>query len=116
METGRKKDVVLVVGGSGYLGLHVLEALAASPSDYTIAFTYQSHPPSPELLQKLPNVLVFELDLCSGIGLAEISKALDNVSHHAHTYTLCLSRSLSASFSFCSLTLSRIGGRSWFLI
>jgi hypothetical protein len=76
---GDKKRVVLVVGGSGYLGLHVLEALAASPCDYTLAYTYQSHPPSPELLQKIPHVLPLPLDLRTGHGLESIFDKLGTV-------------------------------------
>lgn len=74
-----KKGVVLVVGGSGYLGLHVLEALAASPCDYTVAYTYQTHPPSPELLEKIPDVLPLPLDLLTGHGLENIFDKLGTV-------------------------------------
>lgn len=76
---GDKKRVVLVVGGSGYLGLHVLEALAASPCDYTLAYTYHSHPPSPELLEKIPHVLPLPLDLRTGHGLESIFDKLGTV-------------------------------------
>ncbi|KAG0593959.1 hypothetical protein M758_UG035400 [Ceratodon purpureus] len=74
---GEKKKVVLVGGGSGYLGLHVLEALACAPCDYTLAYTYNSHPAPADLVEKLPNVLAFRLNLRSGEGMEEISKSLD---------------------------------------
>jgi len=74
-----RKKVILLVGGSGYLGLHVLEALASS-CDYTLAYTYNSHPAPAQLVEKLPNVLAFHLDLRSGDGLDEISKSLNTVS------------------------------------
>lgn len=70
-----KRKVILLVGGSGYLGLHVLEALASS--DYTLAYTYNSHP-SPAA--QLPNVLAFHLNLRNGDGLDAMAKALGTVS------------------------------------
>lgn len=79
---GEKTRVILLVGGSGYLGLHVLEALASSssPCGYTLAYTYNSHAAPANLVEKFPSVLAFRLDLRSGEGLEEISKALDTVS------------------------------------
>lgn len=76
---GEKTRVILLVGGSGYLGLHVLEALASSssPCGYTLAYTYNSHAAPADLVEKFPGVLAFRLDLRSGEGLEEISKALD---------------------------------------
>lgn len=77
-EKKKRKKAILLVGGSGYLGLHVLEALASSPlCDYTLAYTYNSHPAPAQLVEKLPNVVAFRLDLRNGDGLHEISKSLD---------------------------------------
>lgn len=69
-----KRKVILLVGGSGYLGLHVLEALASS--DYTLAYTYNSHPAPAQL----PNVLAFHLNLRNGDGLDAMAMALGTVS------------------------------------
>ncbi|XP_024377112.1 uncharacterized protein [Physcomitrium patens] len=76
MAESREKKVILLVGGSGYLGLHLLEDLASPTCDCTLAYTYNSHPAPAELVDKLPNVLAFHLDLRSGEGLQEISKSL----------------------------------------
>jgi hypothetical protein len=80
LPNGNKKEVILVTGGSGYLGLHLIEALAKGfSSQYDVAYTYQSHPPSPELHQKLPNVHSFQVDLRTGRGLDIISSTLGHV-------------------------------------
>jgi hypothetical protein len=80
LPNGTKKEVILVTGGSGYLGLHLIEALAKGfSSQYNVAYTYQSHPPSPELHQKLPNVHSFQVDLRTGHGLDIISSTLGHV-------------------------------------
>jgi hypothetical protein len=80
LPNGTKKEVILVTGGSGYLGLHLIEALAKGfSSQYDVAYTYQSHPPSPELHQKLPNVHSFQVDLRTGCGLDIISSTLGHV-------------------------------------
>jgi hypothetical protein len=80
LPNGTKKEVILVTGGSGYLGLHLIEALAKGfSSQYDVAYTYQSHPPSPELHQKLPNVHSFQVDLRTGRGLDIISSTLGHV-------------------------------------
>ena len=86
MAPGGEKKVILLVGGSGYLGLHVIEALASSPCDYTLAYTYNSHPAPADLAEKFPNVLAFRLDLRSGEGLEEISKLLDTVRRSCEQY------------------------------
>ncbi|CAK9276131.1 unnamed protein product [Sphagnum jensenii] len=76
MEDG-KSDLVVVVGGSGYLGLHLLAELAKCQAHkYRVAYTYHSQPPSPQLQQHLPNVKSFQVDLVSGHGLDSISSAL----------------------------------------
>eukprot|EP00250_Pteridium_aquilinum_P007194 c16966_g1_i1 orf=154-840(+) len=62
-----EEEVVLVVGGSGYLGLHLLQALA---SHRRLGFTYFSHPPPPALV---PHARPFQVDLRSGEGFHSIS-------------------------------------------
>ncbi|XP_057454545.1 uncharacterized protein LOC130746053 [Lotus japonicus] len=62
------KKKIVVVGGTGYLGQHLLQALADSPHAYDLAFTFHStHPPQP-LLDAIPTSLPFQVDLKSGNG------------------------------------------------
>ncbi len=90
MEDG-KRDLVVVVGGSGYLGLHLLAELAKCQAHkYRVAYTYHSQPPSPQLQQHLPNVKSFQVDLVTGHGLDSISSALGFVSHHPSAYVWAL--------------------------
>ncbi|XP_059076112.1 uncharacterized protein LOC131076663 isoform X1 [Cryptomeria japonica] len=68
------KTSVLVVGGSGYLGLHLLQSLSTlSGNPYDLAFTYHSHPPPQALFDAIGPVQAFKLDLQSGEGLDKIS-------------------------------------------
>lgn len=62
-----EQEVVVVVGGSGYLGLHLLQTLACYRR---LAFTYFSHPPPPALLL---HARPFHVDLRSGQGFHSIS-------------------------------------------
>ncbi|KAF3796215.1 Methionine adenosyltransferase 2 subunit beta [Nymphaea thermarum] len=74
MSEGRRK--VLVVGGTGYLGQHLLQELG---KPYDVAFTYHSATnPSASLLQALlPSPpRAFKLDLQTGEGLDLIADAL----------------------------------------
>ncbi|GAB2290975.1 hypothetical protein Dimus_025232 [Dionaea muscipula] len=74
----RKK--ILVVGGTGYLGQHLLQGFSSStqPYDLDLAFTYHSNPPPQKLLQALPHhVLSFLVDLRTGHGLDSISESFD---------------------------------------
>ncbi|KAM7261244.1 hypothetical protein ACFE04_026719 [Oxalis oulophora] len=64
------KSRVLVVGGSGYLGQHLLQGL--SSSSYDVAFTHHSFPPQP-LLDAIPHSLAFPVDLITGQGFDQIS-------------------------------------------
>ncbi|KAL6981900.1 hypothetical protein U1Q18_023518 [Sarracenia purpurea var. burkii] len=71
---------VLVVGGTGYLGQHLLQALSKiqgseGTSSYDLAFTYHSNPPPPPLLRAIPQPLAFHLDLRTGHGFDAISQA-----------------------------------------
>lgn len=68
---------MVVVGGSGYLGLHLLQSLATlADNPYDIAFTYHSHPPPPTLLDAIGPLHAFKVDLQSGEGLDSISATL----------------------------------------
>ncbi|KAL6635399.1 hypothetical protein ACP70R_028070 [Stipagrostis hirtigluma subsp. patula] len=71
MAEGRKR--VLVVGGSGYLGQHLLAALAAAPDRLDVAFTHHREAPPQRLLDALPSLRAFRADLRSGDGLDAIS-------------------------------------------
>ncbi|CAL5401066.1 unnamed protein product [Camellia sinensis] len=78
---------VLVVGGTGYLGQHLLQGLSeaqaraqtTSPFCYDLAFTHHSSPPPPPLLEAIPNVLAFHVDLRTGNGFEAISQAFGQV-------------------------------------
>ncbi|WCJ23169.1 NAD(P)-binding Rossmann-fold superfamily protein [Euphorbia peplus] len=66
-EGKKKKKKVVVIGGTGYLGQHILQGL----SGYDVAFTYHSHP-HPHFF---PNSsIAFHLDLLSGHGFHLISQ------------------------------------------
>ncbi|XP_047082930.1 methionine adenosyltransferase 2 subunit beta [Lolium rigidum] len=74
---GERKRV-LVVGGSGYLGQHLLAALAlelasAGAGDVDVAFTHHRDAAPPQLLDALPGVRAFRADLRSGDGLDAVS-------------------------------------------
>lgn len=70
-----EEELVVVVGGSGYLGLHLLQALA-NQANLRLAFTYFSQPPPPALSTALPHAQAFQVDLRSGQGLDSISAQL----------------------------------------
>ncbi|XP_050237297.1 uncharacterized protein LOC126686998 isoform X2 [Mercurialis annua] len=69
----RKK--VLVVGGTGYLGQHLLQGFAGiNDSPYDLAFTHRSNSTPPRLLlDAVPNSLAFHVDLLTGDGFEAIS-------------------------------------------
>ncbi|WOL18948.1 hypothetical protein Cni_G27745 [Canna indica] len=68
---------VLVVGGSGYLGQHLLEglSLAAGSDRYDLAFTHHRPIPPAELVDAVSPVLPFRVDLRTGDGFDSISTA-----------------------------------------
>lgn len=68
---GKKK--VLIVGGTGYLGQHLLQAFSDGQTTpfHDIAFTHHSTPQ--KLLDALPHSLSFSVDLRSGSGFDSIS-------------------------------------------
>lgn len=73
---------VLVVGGTGYLGQHLLEGLSMiQGSDlYDIAFTHHSHPPPLALLDAIPQAQAFRVDLRSGDGFDAVAQGFSQVS------------------------------------
>lgn len=73
--SSRKK--VLMVGGTGYLGQHILQGFSeiqGTPFEYDLAFTYHSNLPQP-LLDALPHLLPFHVDLKTGQGFDGISRS-----------------------------------------
>ncbi|XP_068646191.1 uncharacterized protein [Aristolochia californica] len=65
---------VLVVGGSGYLGQHLLQRFAEMDGrQIDMAFTYHSNPPR-QLLDAISPALSFRVDLKTGEGFDEITK------------------------------------------
>lgn len=69
---------MLVVGGSGYLGQHLLAALASPGGggggvDVDVAFTHHSEAAPRQLLDALPRLRAFRVDLRSGDGLEDIA-------------------------------------------
>ncbi|KAM0872832.1 hypothetical protein ACQ4PT_038455 [Festuca glaucescens] len=69
---GDERKRVLVVGGSGYLGQHLLAALA-SGGDVDVAFSHHRDAAPRQLLDALPGIRAFRVDLRSGDGLEAVS-------------------------------------------
>ncbi|AEE81899.1 putative rmlD-like substrate binding domain, NAD(P)-binding domain superfamily [Arabidopsis thaliana] len=73
-----KKTKVLIVGGTGYLGQHLLQAFAGNYGGecelYDVAFTHHSSPLPARLLDAFPHSPAFPVDLKSGLGLNSISQ------------------------------------------
>ncbi|XP_058082938.1 uncharacterized protein LOC131230927 isoform X2 [Magnolia sinica] len=87
-EMSRKR--VLVVGGSGYLGQHLLQAFAAvDQKPYDLAFTYHSSPPQ-TLLNAISPALSFHVDLQTGHGFDSIS----NTFGQPHIVVNCVALSI----------------------
>ena len=92
-EEERKR--VLVVGGSGYLGQHLLAA--SSAADYLdVAFNRHSPAPPQPLLDALPSV---RADLRSGDGLEAISASFGQVQYASAFPTV---RNSLLHTNFCS--------------
>lgn len=80
---------VLVVGGTGYLGQHLLQSLAENSdanSPLALAFTHYSLPLPQQLLDAIPHALPFHVDLRTGDGLDAISDAFGQVSISSVSY------------------------------
>ena len=88
---------VLVVGGSGYLGQHLLAALAPATDRLDVAFTHHSQAPPQPLLDALPSVRAFRADLRSGDGLEPISASFGQVRFCIPTAPCSSSSGLPAS-------------------
>jgi len=81
-----EKVKVLVVGGTGYLGQHLLQAYAhAIPNAngnsfaFDLAFTHHSSPPPRPLLDAIPSSIYFQVDLKTGVGFEAISNTFGQV-------------------------------------
>nr|XP_043628675.1 spore coat polysaccharide biosynthesis protein SpsK [Erigeron canadensis] len=70
----KKKKKILIIGGSGYLGQHLLQSFSETHLQ-EIAFTHHSSSSPPQiLLQSLPiDVIPFQVDLQTGQGFDSIS-------------------------------------------
>ncbi|KAL5718403.1 hypothetical protein ACHQM5_011308 [Ranunculus cassubicifolius] len=67
------RNRVLIVGGTGYLGQHLLQQFTQTlTNQFDLAFTHYSNPP-PQLLTSIPQSLPFKVDLQTGEGLTTIS-------------------------------------------
>ncbi|XP_020680198.1 methionine adenosyltransferase 2 subunit beta [Dendrobium catenatum] len=66
---------VLVIGGSGYLGQHLLDGLAKADSEtpFDLAFTHHRPIPPPELIDAVSPVYPFRVDVRTGEGFESIS-------------------------------------------
>lgn len=74
---------MLIVGGTGYLGQHLLQSFADNldgNSSFALAFTHLSIPPPHALLNAIPHALPFHVDLRTGDGFDAISDAFGQVS------------------------------------
>ncbi|KAI3833633.1 hypothetical protein MKW92_043072 [Papaver armeniacum] len=71
-----KKKKILVLGGTGYLGQHLLvrfsEEIKQQQQKYELAFTHYSTPPQ-SLLNEISPSIAFHVDLQTGQGLDSIS-------------------------------------------
>ncbi|KDP28667.1 hypothetical protein JCGZ_14438 [Jatropha curcas] len=70
-----KKNRVLVIGGTGYLGQHLLQGLSEiKERPFDIAFTYHSSSSPPQLLlDSYPHSRSFRVDIKTGEGFQTIS-------------------------------------------
>nr|DAD47457.1 TPA_asm: hypothetical protein HUJ06_017394 [Nelumbo nucifera] len=70
---------VLVVGGTGYLGQHLLQGfLEMEGKPYDVAFTHHSSPPQ-KLLDAVSPCPAFPVDLQTGQGFDTISATFGQV-------------------------------------
>lgn len=76
------KKKVLVIGGTGYLGQHLVQAFSSDTSQQQVdlAFTHHSNPPPQQLLHAIsPQSLPFPLDLRTGHGFDAIANKFGQV-------------------------------------
>lgn len=70
---------VLVVGGTGYLGQHILQGFfEIRDCPFDLAFTYHSTPPQ-SLIDAIPFSLAFHVNLRSGEGFDAIAHSFGQV-------------------------------------
>lgn len=88
MAEARKR--VLVVGGSGYLGQHLLQGFSrgAGSERYALAFTHHRPSPPAELVDAVSPVRPFRVDLRTGDGFDAISTAFGQVRRSSHRCSL----------------------------
>ncbi|KVH91139.1 dTDP-4-dehydrorhamnose reductase [Cynara cardunculus var. scolymus] len=71
------KKRLLIIGGTGYLGQHLLQCFSDFPKpfdfDLSMAFTHHSSPPPHLLLQYVPHAAHFQVNLQTGQGFDSIS-------------------------------------------
>lgn len=84
-----KKTKVVVVGGTGYLGQHLLQALAGDR--YDVAFTHHSCPLPGLLLDAFPHFPSFHVDLETGLGFHSISHHFGQVRRIHYPFFLRIS-------------------------
>lgn len=109
---------VLVVGGSGYLGQHLLAALAAG-GEVDVAFTHHRDTPPQPLLHALPGLRAFRVDLRSGDGLRAVSESFGQVPALRFPFQvvmlllvrMCVATSLSLQHGKCNMFLLRESNR-----
>ncbi|KAL2477846.1 NAD(P)-binding Rossmann-fold superfamily protein [Forsythia ovata] len=67
---------VLIVGGTGYLGQHLLLSFSEiqQTTPYSLAFTHHTNPPPQRLLRAIPHALPFQVDLRAGHGLDAVTQ------------------------------------------
>ncbi|EEC79866.1 hypothetical protein OsI_21362 [Oryza sativa Indica Group] len=87
---------VLVVGGSGYLGQHLLAALAAG-GEVDVAFTHHRDTPPQPLLHALPGLRAFRVDLRSGDGLRAVSESFGQIIEYCTKHAAVEGRSTAAA-------------------
>lgn len=80
------KKKLLIIGGSGYLGQHLLQSFSESQKsiedELLISFTHHSSPPPQLLLQSFPKAIPFQVDLQTGQGFDSISHTFGQVCIH----------------------------------
>lgn len=83
MSSNSDKKKVLVIGGTGYLGQHLLQQLSNNTliqQPFSLAFTHHSTLPPQPLLQAIhSNCLTFPLDLQNGDGFDAITSTFGQV-------------------------------------